>query len=225
MNKYQFVAMDIRTKIADGSLLPGDKLPTIPELCHQYDVSKITIKRAMDDLESAGLVIRRRGSGTYVTHAQAIANRVNLQSPDYTYLVHEFEVYHPLPSIAEQLGLHAEDYVFHICRTAFLDNRPHVLEHLYLPLGLLPTLRVRDASGSLESRLEEETGLRYASIHRRATAILPEEPVATRLGIDTTSPILKVCETYYTSDGHAFMQVVAQYVPSFELNAVITRQS
>ena len=64
MHKYQAIVSDLRHKITVGEYAQGDRLPTTPELCKQYGVSKITVKRAMDDLESLGLVARRRGSGT-----------------------------------------------------------------------------------------------------------------------------------------------------------------
>ena len=66
MDKYQYVSLDIRSRISSGEYVQGDRLPAIPELCKLYGVSKITIKRAMDDLERMGIVSRRRGSGTFV---------------------------------------------------------------------------------------------------------------------------------------------------------------
>ena len=47
--KYESVADDIVQKISAGNYRPNDKLPTTEELCEQYQVSKITIKKAMDD--------------------------------------------------------------------------------------------------------------------------------------------------------------------------------
>ena len=46
--KYEAIAADIRRSIEDGSLKPGDKLPTVVEFCELYGVSKITVKRAIE---------------------------------------------------------------------------------------------------------------------------------------------------------------------------------
>ena len=64
--KYEAIAADIRRSIEDGALKPGDKLPTVVEFCELYSVSKITVKRAIEQITDEGLVTSRRGSGTYV---------------------------------------------------------------------------------------------------------------------------------------------------------------
>ena len=64
--KYEAIAADIRRSIEDGALKPGDKLPTVVEFCELYSVSKITVKRAIEQITEEGLITSRRGSGTYV---------------------------------------------------------------------------------------------------------------------------------------------------------------
>ena len=64
--KYEAIAADIRRTIEDGTLKPGDKLPTVVEFCELYSVSKITVKRAIEQITEEGLITSRRGSGTYV---------------------------------------------------------------------------------------------------------------------------------------------------------------
>ena len=54
--------------ILDGSFTNGSLLPTEGRLSEEFDVSRITSKRAMDELAREGLVERHRGRGTYVTH-------------------------------------------------------------------------------------------------------------------------------------------------------------
>ena len=62
--KYEAIAADIRRSIEDGALKPGDKLPTVVELCELYGVSKITVKRAIEQITEEGLITSRRGSRT-----------------------------------------------------------------------------------------------------------------------------------------------------------------
>ena len=66
MNKYELIAQDIYNDIASGKYEPGSQLALEKEMCAQYGVSRITIKRAVDELVKKGLVIKRRGSGTFV---------------------------------------------------------------------------------------------------------------------------------------------------------------
>lgn len=66
MTKYEVISSDIRKKIQNGTFPLNSQLPTEPELGEQYNVSRITVKKAIDQLVSEGLVIKKRGSGTFV---------------------------------------------------------------------------------------------------------------------------------------------------------------
>jgi DNA-binding LacI/PurR family transcriptional regulator len=63
---YQGIIDDLRQRIADGRLAPGDQAPTQGELCREFGVSPITAKRAMADLQKAGLLYTVKGRGTFV---------------------------------------------------------------------------------------------------------------------------------------------------------------
>ncbi len=74
--KYEAIAADIRRSIEDGALKPGDKLPTVVEFCELYSVSKITVKRAIEQITEEGLITSRRGSGTYVKDTAGLPGQV-----------------------------------------------------------------------------------------------------------------------------------------------------
>ncbi|HXF68329.1 MAG TPA: extracellular solute-binding protein [Thermoflexus sp.] len=56
----------LRTEILEGRLRPGDRLPTEAELCARYRVSRAPVRQALEDLAREGLIVRRRGRGTFV---------------------------------------------------------------------------------------------------------------------------------------------------------------
>src|SRR5689334_20084278 len=64
--KYQQVRAELRREIAAAVYQPGQKLPTDAELSARFDTSRLTIIRALQELQSEGLVERKAGSGTYV---------------------------------------------------------------------------------------------------------------------------------------------------------------
>lgn len=63
---YYRVQVAIQNDIAEGRLRPGDMLPSEKALCALYEVSSITIRRALRDLVQAGLIYRENGVGTFV---------------------------------------------------------------------------------------------------------------------------------------------------------------
>ena len=67
--KHRQVFTTLKRQIETGRWKPGDRLPSEAELVRTFDASRITVGRAVRDLQSAGLVDRRAGSGTYVASA------------------------------------------------------------------------------------------------------------------------------------------------------------
>ncbi|WP_083898284.1 GntR family transcriptional regulator, partial [Nocardia vinacea] len=60
------VADLLRAAILTGKLAPGSRIPSGPELAERYNVAKVTAQQAVNELRNEGLVVSRRGSGTYV---------------------------------------------------------------------------------------------------------------------------------------------------------------
>ena len=69
---YLRIAGDLREQIRDGALSPGDRLPTMAQLCHTYGVSDIVVRHAMRILRDEGLVETRRGGVTVVRRRPAV---------------------------------------------------------------------------------------------------------------------------------------------------------
>ncbi|MEK6794065.1 MAG: GntR family transcriptional regulator [Spirochaetota bacterium] len=72
---YLFVAEKIAEKVKAGRFAPHEKLPTERDLCDEYDVSHITVRRAMQHLADKGLLERKRGSGTFIAEKTTHARR------------------------------------------------------------------------------------------------------------------------------------------------------
>ena len=91
--KYQQVFTALRREIQSGRLKKGDRLPSEAELVRTFGASRITVGRAVRDLQAAGLVERRAGSGTYVKIPQtARALSFGLLIPD----LGETEIFEPI---------------------------------------------------------------------------------------------------------------------------------
>jgi DNA-binding LacI/PurR family transcriptional regulator len=81
--KYRRVYEDLLASIEDGTFAPGDKLPSEAELGKRYDASRITVAKAVNELQLRGLVTRRAGSGTHVAApARAVGHLFGLLIPD-----------------------------------------------------------------------------------------------------------------------------------------------
>jgi GntR family transcriptional regulator len=63
----------LREAILDGTLSQSEPLPTERELADRYNISRITVRKALNDLQREGLLTRRRGAGTFVAPAKNAA--------------------------------------------------------------------------------------------------------------------------------------------------------
>ena len=63
---YYQIARDLRQRIAGGEWRTGSQLPSEPQLAQQYDVSRMTMRQAVQELAKEGVLLRRRGAGTFV---------------------------------------------------------------------------------------------------------------------------------------------------------------
>jgi GntR family transcriptional regulator of arabinose operon len=92
--KYQKVYAALRQQIESGKWKPGDRLPSEADLVRTFDTSRITVGRAVRDLQSVGLVQRRAGSGTFVASAKPVTNGLSfgLLIPD----LGETEIFEPI---------------------------------------------------------------------------------------------------------------------------------
>ncbi|SND02768.1 GntR family transcriptional regulator [Streptococcus pneumoniae] len=68
--KYQYIKDELKNKIISGQFSSGDKFYTEAELISMYDVSSITVVRALNDLAKDGYIVRQQGKGTFVSRAR-----------------------------------------------------------------------------------------------------------------------------------------------------------
>lgn len=138
----------VRNEIERGVYRPGDKLPSETQMIQRYGVSRITVRQALSELESEGIVVRRHGRGSYVAERNIEQDLVRL-----TDFVEDMEVAGLAPSsqvlsfkrevanasIAEALGVAVSEEVLRIDRLRQADERPIAYDITWLPLrfGLL----------------------------------------------------------------------------------------
>lgn len=181
----------------------GNRLPAEPELCREFGVSSITMRRAIAMLAAEGLVVRLQGKGTFVSSGHAIVHG----PPQMTSFTQDMELrgwrsstrlvrFDTVPAdqkISARLGLPDESKVFALTRVRLADDQPIAVQTAYLPVRLVPRLDAFDLSaGSLYDVLEKEYGMRpvQASESWEASAVSRAE--ARLLAVPPKSPAFRV---------------------------------
>lgn len=194
----------------ENGLQPHDKLPTERELAEEFEVSRLTVRRALDQLERERVIYRVQGSGTFVS-ADNIAKSLELTSftedmrarglEPGSQSIH-VETVSAGPQIGYELNLSPADEVVHITRVRTADEVPICLEHSYLPRAYAGGLESLEPEESLYNLLESRYGVRIDRAEQilRATVVEPEQ--AEKLAVPPFSPALLVSRRTYDERGN-----------------------
>lgn len=195
-----------------GEWEPGDQLPGEIELCGMYDVSRTVIRQALNDMVHAGLVVRRKGRGTFVAEPkirESLVQRLTGFYQDMTERGHEpvsdvlkQEVVPAAPSVANQLEVDPQAPVVEIERLRYIQDEPIVLVTTYLPESLCPDLVHADLSEqSLYAYIEEHYGLVIVRGRRTVQAVPANEYEAEHLDVPKGAPLILLDSVSYLEDG------------------------
>ena len=138
----------IKQNISSGELNVGDLLPSEAELCRTMGISRNTVRQAIGELEEEGLVVRKRGKGTFVADPNARGKCVRYsftteissmgKVPSSTMV--DFGIIVPLPEISRKMQLQEGVTVYCFTRVRNVDGEPLILETSYYPQYLYPNL-------------------------------------------------------------------------------------
>ena len=119
---YRQISNQIRYMVASGLLEPGEEMPSIRTLALQLKVTPNTVVKAYDELESAGVIEKRHGAGTFVTDGRAPIGKRERQR------IIELRI-DALLAEAFQLGISAEELSAALKRRrSAIDRKPHLEE-------------------------------------------------------------------------------------------------
>jgi GntR family transcriptional regulator len=188
-----------------AEMAPGDLLPPEPELQRRFGVSRMTVRRALDELVLAGLIVREQGRGTFVREHQITQELTRLMS--WTIAMREMgyepqtltcdvdDVVPPAP-IAQLLGT-GESQVLRVRRVRAAGDEPVALMTNYLRPGLAPGLRDGGlVDESLYATLAAE-GVYPASAMDRVEARKATTQEARELSMKPDGVVLQMTRTSY----------------------------
>ena len=161
------------------SRAPGDPIPSERTLCEQLGVSRPTLRSAVDELVTTGLLLREHGRGMFVARAKITqelapdrdAHRLPQASGTWTSRVLEFTTVQAGARVGRRLHISPAADIIYIARLRLVDGEPMAIEYLHVPAALVPGLRPADMeSGDFYDLLRERHGVR---VHEAVQSIEP----------------------------------------------------
>lgn len=182
----------LKKRIITKEWKPGSKISTELEICEFYDVSRITVRKALEELQQEGYLEKKQGKGTFVSD-QSIEQKL---SKFYSFSeelkkkgliektqMAEFDTVTVEEEIAEQLKLAPGEKVHLICRIRVVDNQPYAYERSYIPFTLAPELTAEMVSGQGLYKSLAKFGLMVDNATEKFRAENMDEEIAGYLGV------------------------------------------
>lgn len=201
----------LRARVLDGTYQPHQQMPSESEMIAAFNVSRITVRQALNDLQNEGLIFRIHGKGTFVSKPKAFQDLGRLQGFGEAMRQMGYETFArvvsirnvvPTVQVQERLHLPKRAKATELQRVRFLNREPISLDVTYLPVAIGARLAKEDLSArDVFVILENDYGLSLGHADLQIGSTLADENLATQLRVEEGSPVLVIERTTHTSDG------------------------
>ncbi|MBP1044955.1 GntR family transcriptional regulator [Enterococcus sp. BWM-S5] len=210
----------IKEDIEKGLWAIGDRLPSERELAVQFNVSRMTLRQAIQTLADEGILERKIGSGTYVARQKVQEKMIGTTS--FTEIMVSqnrtpssktvsYFITQPSSSELEKLQLSEHESILRMERIRYADNVPICFEVASIPYSLIDKYSKSEVSQSLYKTLEVKGGYKIGQANQTISAMLASEQIAEYLEIKRGEAILRLRQISYLTDGRPFEYVRTQY--------------
>jgi len=200
----------IKQRILDGDYAAHERLPSESELMKVFGVSRITVRQALRDLHSDGMVFSVQGKGTFVSKPKAVQDVQRLQGFGEAMAPKGYETSARVISVsetrasqevAEALDITRNVKVIELKRVRFLNREPISIDHSFFPLEIGQKLQARDLTQDVFPLLENEFGILLSHADLQIEATPASEEQASFLNIDVNRPVLKIKRLVFNKQG------------------------
>jgi len=198
----------ILKKIKDGEFSEGSLIPSERDLGESLNISRMTVRQALNQLVSEGVLFREKGKGTFVAKGKIVQRNIMSFSDTVrekgmvpSTQVLYFEKVYGIQSINDCLELKEEDILYNIKRLRLANEIPIAIEEVFIPERYCPNLEAFDPKFSLYKFLKEEYSLEINYMDNTIEAAKPGKEEKKLLAIADSTPVLRISSINYNEAG------------------------
>ncbi|MEC2071389.1 MULTISPECIES: GntR family transcriptional regulator [Alkalihalophilus] len=206
---YEEIKAGIKDLIKSKNLKPGEKIPTESNLCELFNVSRITIRRAIKELVEEGIIEVIRGKGTFVKAPKRDLHLLNLKG--YTEGLSNVENHIEKEILLKRIVREDNEIskAFSNEQSEFLElvrlvkdsDGPFSVDFAYLPLQLYPEIEpLLTNNVSTFELIREHYKVKFMKVKKEIEYVFPTPEICDYLGINKTSPVILVKKTIFGID-------------------------
>ncbi|WP_262316056.1 GntR family transcriptional regulator [Lacticaseibacillus parakribbianus] len=218
---YIQIHNQIRQEIEAGKWQIGDRIPSERDLALTFNVSRMTLRQAIQTLVDEGILERRIGAGTFVAN-QKVQEKVSgvtsftdimlAQGKTPSSKTISYHIAKPSLSESEKLQLAEGAQVLRMERIRYADAVPISFEVATVPYELVKDFSKGEVTKSFYHTLEKKGGYHLGGATQTVSAQVASERIADFLDIKRGSAILRLRQVSLLQDGRPFEYVRTQYV-------------
>ena len=201
----------LEDRITKGEFNAGDQLPSESEICTEFKVSRTVVRQALQEMEFDGVVVKKKGKGTFVAEPKLVESFVQTLSGFHEDMVSQQKSTHSIvlrqdvikatERIAQMLGIITGTQTVLLRRLRFVEKDPIQLVSSYLPYDLCPDLVHTDFSQRSLYAFLEDHGIFLATGYRTIEAVRASADEGSLLKIESGAPLIRIESIGYSEDG------------------------
>jgi GntR family transcriptional regulator len=218
---YYQIFLILRNKILDNTYPPNSLIPNEVQIMEMFNVSRITAKRALNDLAAANYVTRKRGKGTRVC-AKLPVVPLDIPSDDLIENLYQIgmktkvEILHfayvaAAHNVALNLDVGENDIVQTAVRIRSYQGKPYSHVTSYVPEAIGQTYTKKDLGNTPLFQLIQRRGTRISRAEHKVSAILADPTVAPLLEVEVGSPLLRVDKVIFDQNNRPVEYLIVLY--------------
>ncbi|EPY2291065.1 trehalose operon repressor [Clostridium sporogenes] len=222
-SKYLTIYNEISNKIENNKIQSGEKLSSENEMMQEYNVSRDTIRKALNLLESNGYIQKVKGKGSFVidinkfdfpvsglTSFKELSTKMGVESNT---LVKELKLMKPDNFLMKQLNLSKNDDVWKVIRVREINNKKIILDKDFFNKKYVPLLTKDICENSIYEYLENELGLKISFAKKEITVQQATEEDKSYLDFENYNMIVVVKNYIYLDDMSLFQYTESRHRP------------
>lgn len=214
---YRTIMHDIKEKIVNKEY-DGMRLPDERSLSEHYQVSRSSIKRALELLAQEGIVFKKRGSGTFINPLYlknrglfkyegsnlGITDSFSVPGKSQNIELLDYQVIKTDDDLKQDLFLTSSDFVYKIRRLRLLDDQPFLIETGFIPIKIAPDLNPDILKKSLFNYLEHQKNKRVTKSFLTITVEPSTLEDQVKLMLEPNEPVGIIEGIFFLDDGTPF---------------------
>lgn len=218
--KYRLVKEDIEKRIHEGEYPSGQRIPSERTLCTQFDMSRMTVRQAINELVKEGKLYREKGRGTFVSSPHFLQRNLKsftdtLRERGFTPRTEiiEFSTVYSLREISKLMGVPYETHFYKLKRLRLGNDLPMALETVYIEKAKCPGLDQHDVSDSLYQVLEKHYDYKIENISCDIDACIANTFMMNTFHMQKKGALLKVSGITYNEGNEKLFYEESYYRP------------